>query len=102
MIFPLQWSYEDYPESIDEFLQEILTGYTNVMPLEVVATLFFGTFALATYVRQDSPIIVLGFIMMAGAPVFTLIAPVAISTAMLGVMLFGSGVMFLAYYIYSD
>lgn len=102
MIFPLQWSAEDYPETIDEFLQELLTMYTNVMPLEVVATLVFGTFALATYIRQDSPIIVLGFIMMAGGSVLPLIAPIAISVGMLGIMLFGSGVMFLAYYIYSN
>lgn len=102
MNIPLQWSTEDYPDSIDEFLQELLGVYTNVMPLEIVATLVFGTFALATYIRQDSPIIVLGFIMMAGGSVLPMIAPVAISTAMLGIMLFGSGVMFLAYYIYSD
>lgn len=102
MNIPLQWNAEDYPDSLDEFMQELLSVYTDVMPLEVVATLVFGTFALATYIRHDSPIIVLGFIMLTGGAVMPMIAPIAIGTSMVGVMLFGSGVMVMAWYIYSD
>lgn len=102
MKIPLQSNEWEYPDSLDAFVQELLGVFTRVAPLEVIATLVFGTIAIAAYIRQDSPIIALGFVMLTGAAVMPLMAPIGIQAAVVGVLLFGAGVMMLAWYIYSD
>lgn len=96
------WGADDYPDSIEGFFEELLSGYTDLMPIEVLGTFIFGAFALASFIRSDSPIIPLGFVMLTGASVIPLIAPIGVQAAILLVLLAGAGIMTLAWYVYSS
>lgn len=96
------WGVEDYPESIEDFLELLLSGYTGVVPMEVLATFVFGSFAIVSFIRSDSPIIPLGMVMLTGASILPMVAPIALGPAVIGVLIFPTGVMTLAWYVYSD
>lgn len=97
----LQFGWE-YPDSIEAFLKDLLAVYTNVIPIEGLAMFVFGGLAMASFIRQDSPIIPLGFVFLTGAAVLPLLAPIGIQFAIFGILIVGAGVMTLAWYIYSD
>lgn len=97
----LQFGY-DYPSSFDEFIDELLSVYTNVIPIEGIALFVFGAFALASFIRQDSPIIPLGFIFLTGAAAIPLLPPIGTQMVVFTILFVGAGVLTLAWYMYSD
>lgn len=76
--------------------------YTDVIPIEGLAMVVFGAFALASFIKQDSPIIPLGFVFLTGAAVIPLLAPVGVQLTVFMILVFGAGVLTLAWYVYSD
>lgn len=97
----LQFGF-DYPDSIEGFLEELLTMYTDVIPIQGLALIVFGGFALASFIRQDSPIITIGFIMLTGAAILPLLPAIGLQLTIFILLVDGAGTMTLAWYIYSD
>lgn len=97
----LQFGY-DYPSSLDEFFEDMLTTYTIAIPIEGVALFVFGGFAVASFIRQDSPIIPLGFIFLTGAATIPLLPPIGTQIALFTILFVGAGVLTMAWYVYSD
>lgn len=98
---PLQWSF-DYPDTLEGFFKELLSMFTSQMPFEVLATVFFGMIALASFIRTDSPIIPLGFIMLTGASAISLMAPIGAQVAIFVIIVTGAGFITLAWYVFSE
>lgn len=92
----------EYPDSMGGFMQTLLEQYTSVMGVEIFFTFVFGGFTLASFIRSDSLIIPLGFLFMTGGIAVPLLTPPGVSLAIVGLLLFGSGIMTLAWYVYSQ
>lgn len=97
----LQFEY-DYPDSLEGFFEDILGLFTSQVPFEVIATLIFGSLAIASFIRSDSPIIPLGFIMLTGASVLPILAPIGGTIALFVIIAAGAGFITLAWYVYSE
>lgn len=97
----LQFGY-DYPDSLDEFISDMLSVYTNTIPIEAFVMIVFGTFAVASFIRQDSPIIPLGFIFLTGAAVVPMLPGIGMQLVTFVILFVGAGVLTLAWYMYSD
>lgn len=92
---------QSVPQDLDTLIDEMLAQYTGIVPMEMLATFVFAAFAIASSVRTQSPIIPMGFVMLAGGSILPMIAPIGVQAAAILVLTVGAGAMALAWRAYS-